>query len=66
MNASKSHFRAFTLHWRVAVTHPANQTGTHLAEELEIKVPDARIELTTFEEVIQHVSWWREGTKLFR
>lgn len=47
--------------WRrwVEVTHPANQTGPHLAEELEVKVADARVELPTFEEVVQQVSWWR-------
>lgn len=48
---------ALDRHLCLDVTHPANQTGAHLAEELQVKVPDARVELTSFEKVINHIPW---------
>lgn len=48
---------ALDRHLCLDVTHPANQTGAHLAKELQVKVPDARVELTSFEKVINHIAW---------
>lgn len=48
---------ALDRHLCLDVTHPANQTRAHLAEELQVKVPDARVELTSFEKVINHIPW---------
>lgn len=43
--------------WCLVTTHPAYQSRTHLTEEFQIKVFDARIELTSFEKVINNISW---------